>query len=98
MNVPDALNHPVRRQILRTLIDSDGAQKPGEIVAAGLPDTNVSVVGYHARVLEGAEIVRRTDSGPADDEAAYRAVAGVAEDPEVAALLEATRDSDLGAR
>lgn len=95
MNVPDALNHPARRQILRTLIKSGEAQSAAEIIAAGLPDQSVSVVGYHARVLESAGIVSRTDPGPADGEPAYRFLTTAAEDPEIAALLESTRDADL---
>jgi predicted transcriptional regulator len=95
MSAPNALNHHVRRRILRTLIDSGEAQRPAEIVATGLPDHSVSVVGYHVRVLESAGIVGRTESGPADGESAYRCVDAVCEDPEVVTLLEATRDADL---
>jgi DNA-binding transcriptional ArsR family regulator len=94
MNVPDALNHPVRRQILRILIDSGEAHDSREIIAAGLPDLSVSAVGYHARVLESAGMVGRSDGGPGD-EPTYRFAATAADDPEVIALLESTRDNDV---
>lgn len=95
MNAPDALNHPVRRQILRMLIESGEARSAKEIVAAGLPDCNVSAVGYHARVLESAGMVSREDGGAAGEESTYRFAATAAEDPEVIALLESTRDNDV---
>jgi DNA-binding transcriptional ArsR family regulator len=92
MTMPDALNHPIRRQILRTLIETGEAHDPREIIAAGLPEVSVSVVGYHARVLESAGIVSRDDSA---GESTYRFVPAAAEDPEIVALLESTRDSDV---
>jgi DNA-binding transcriptional ArsR family regulator len=94
MNAPDALNHPARRQILRMLIDDGEARTVGEILATGLPALNVSIVGYHARVLESAGMVCRTEAGTAGEEATYRFLATAARDPEILALLESTRDAD----
>lgn len=94
MIVPDALNHPVRRQILRILIDSGKAHDSREIIAAGLPDLSVSTVGYHVRVLESAGMISRS-GGSAGDESTYRFAATAGDDPEVVALLEATRDTDV---
>jgi DNA-binding transcriptional ArsR family regulator len=85
----DALNHRVRRQILRTLIASDRPLAPVEIVAAGLPSASLSTVAYHARVLEGSGSVSR-----ANGEAPPRYTTDLSANPEVVALLEATRRAD----
>jgi DNA-binding transcriptional ArsR family regulator len=94
MNVPDALNHPIRRQILRILIDSGEPRDSREIIAAGLPDLSVSAVGYHARVLESAGMISRSDVGAAGEESTYRYAATAVDDPEIVTLLESTRDTD----
>lgn len=85
----DALNHPVRRQILRTLINSGRPLAAAEIVAAGLPNASLSTVAYHALVLEGTGGVSRTP-GPAP--AHY--TTDLSSNPEIVALLEATRKAD----
>jgi DNA-binding transcriptional ArsR family regulator len=85
----DALNHPVRRQILRILIDSGRPLAPAEIVAAGLPYASLSTVAYHARVLEQSGGVNRSGGEPP-----RRYTTELAADPEVVALLEATRRTD----
>lgn len=96
MSVPDALNHPVRRQILRILIDSGKPHDAREIGAAGLPDLSLSSIGYHARVLESAGMVSRGEGGTAaGDESTYRFAAVAVDDPDVVALLESTRDTDV---
>lgn len=85
----DALNHPVRRQILRTLIGSGRPLAAAEIVAAGLPNASLSTVSYHALVLEGTGGVIRT-AGPTPP----RYTTDLSSDPEIVALLEATRSAD----
>lgn len=95
MIVPDALNHPVRRQILRILIDSGEAHDSREIIAAGLPELSLSTVGYHARVLEIAGMISRSNGGAGSDKSTYRFAATASDDPEVVALLESTRDTDV---
>lgn len=85
----DALNHPVRRQILRVLIDSGRPLAPAEIVSAGLPHASLSTVAYHARVLEQSGGVNRSGS-----ELPHRYTTELASDPEIVALLEATRRAD----
>jgi predicted transcriptional regulator len=95
MNVPDALNHPTRRRILRVLADAEGARSASEILAAGAADQNLSVVRYHLRVLEGAGIIGRLEAAAADDEPAYSLLAAAAEDPQVIGLLESTPDADF---
>jgi DNA-binding transcriptional ArsR family regulator len=93
MTTPDALNHPVRRQILRILIDSGGARSASELIAAGLPDTSVSVIAYHARVLVDAGMVSR--DGAASEESTDRFATDATDAPEVIALLESTRENDV---
>jgi DNA-binding transcriptional ArsR family regulator len=85
----DALNHPVRRQILRTLIAGGRPLAPAEIIAAGLPSASLSTVAYHARVLEGSGSVSR---GNGDTPPRY--TTDLSSDPEILALLEATRRAD----
>jgi len=85
----DALNHPVRRQILRTLIASGRPLAAAEIVATGLPSASLSTVAYHALVLEGTGGVSRT---PGTTPPRYST--DLSSDPEIVALLEATRRAD----
>jgi DNA-binding transcriptional ArsR family regulator len=86
-----ALNHPLRRQILRTLIASDKPLSPSEIVAA-VPGASVSTISYHALVLESSGAVGRTKSGGGAEDR-YRAADP---DPETIAILESTRAEDSG--
>jgi DNA-binding transcriptional ArsR family regulator len=85
----DALNHPVRRQILRILTASERPLAPAEIVAAGLPSASLSTVAYHARVLEGSGGVNRAGDGVPP-----RYTTDLSSSPEVTTLLEATRQAD----
>ncbi len=66
MDPRGALDHPMRRQILRALIASDEALTAPELVAAASPGASVSAVTYHARVLESAGAVGRTRAGGAE--------------------------------
>jgi DNA-binding transcriptional ArsR family regulator len=84
-----ALNHPLRRQILRALIASDQPLSPSEIVAT-VPGASVSTISYHALVLESSGAVGRTKAGGASEDR-YRAADP---DPETIAILEATRAED----
>jgi DNA-binding transcriptional ArsR family regulator len=87
----DALNHPVRRQILRTLIASGRPLGAAEIVATGLPNASLSTVAYHALVLEGSGGLSR-----ADTEMPPHYTTDLSPNPEIVALLEATRRADEG--
>ena len=92
MNPTGALDHPLRRQILRVLIADDEPLTVPQLVTELSPGANISEVAYHARVLESAGAVGRNgaDSAEADR---YRV-----DDPppELIALLEATREDDAG--
>lgn len=91
MDPREALNHPLRRQILRALIATDEPLGPPELVATlSTPGASVSAVSYHAKVLESAGAVGRAEAGGADADR-YRAASL---DPDTIALLESTRDTD----
>ena len=90
----DALGHPLRRQILRTLNESTKPRSPREIAMTTLPHASVSVISYHAQVLETCDSVARTGAleVPGADGRLY--ASKVAGDEQVAAVLRATRGLD----
>jgi Fe2+ or Zn2+ uptake regulation protein len=80
-----ALDHPLRRQILRTLIASDKPLTPSEIVAT-VPGASVSTISYHARVLESSGVVGNIKADGAGEDR-YSAPEP---DPETIALLDSS--------
>jgi DNA-binding transcriptional ArsR family regulator len=90
----DALGHPARRQILRALNESSGPRSPGEIATAVLPHASVSVVSYHARVLETCDSVAMTGTRQVHGSVTRLYASKVADDEQVAAVLQATRGLD----
>ena len=90
----DALGHPVRRQILRTLNASTEPQSPSEIGAVALPHVNLSVINYHAQVLEVCGSVALSDTRQVSGGIARLYASKVADDEQVAAVLQATRGLD----
>jgi DNA-binding transcriptional ArsR family regulator len=90
----DALGHPLRRQILRTLNESSEPRTPGEIATATLPHASVSVVSYHAQVLETRDSVAMTGTRQVPGGVARLYASKVAGDEQVAAVLHATRGLD----
>lgn len=87
----DALAHPVRREILRSLNGGRDACTPAEL-AVWLAPFSLSQVVYHLRVLAGSEIV-----GPAAGEGLFGGlpyVSGVSGESRVVAVLQATREGD----
>jgi DNA-binding transcriptional ArsR family regulator len=90
----DALGHPLRRQILRTLNESSEPRSPGEIAVTALPHASVSVVSYHAQVLESCDSVAMTGTREVRGTVAPLYASKVAGDEQVAAVLQATRGLD----
>jgi DNA-binding transcriptional ArsR family regulator len=90
----DALGHPVRRQILRALNESDAPRSPLEIAATTLPQRGVGVVSYHALVLAGCGSVRLSGTRQVRGSLARLYVSAVAEDEQIASVLQATRELD----
>jgi DNA-binding transcriptional ArsR family regulator len=92
--VEHALNHPLRRSILRALNQSDGPRSAGEIATESLPKTGVTLINYHAAVLETCDIVRIAEDDPNGQSLARRYSSNVANDPQIAAILGATEPLD----
>ena len=90
----DALGHPVRRQILRALNESSKPRSPSEIATATLPQASVSVVSYHAQVLETCDSVEMTGTRQIAGGVARLYASKVAGDEQVAAILQVTRGLD----
>jgi DNA-binding transcriptional ArsR family regulator len=90
----DALGHPVRRQILRTLNASAEPQSPSEIAAVALPHVNLSVISYHAQVLEVCGSVAISGTREVSGGGACLYASKVAGDEQIAAVLQATRGLD----
>jgi DNA-binding transcriptional ArsR family regulator len=90
----DALGHPVRRQILRALNESGEPRSPSEIAATALPNASVSVISYHAQVLETCDSVAMTGTRQVHGSVARLYASKVAGDEQVAAVLQATRGLD----
>jgi hypothetical protein len=88
-----ALDHRVRRQVLRVLNSSQEPRSPAE-VAATLPGASISVVSYHAQVLEVSGTVHVADTRPVEAGLARRYTSDVAGDPQVIAALHAMQPDD----
>jgi DNA-binding transcriptional ArsR family regulator len=92
--IEHALNHPLRREILRALNQSEGPRSAGEIATGSLPKAGVTLINYHAGVLESCEVVRIAEVDPAGESIARRYASNVADDPQIAAILGATEPLD----
>jgi hypothetical protein len=91
-----ALEHPLRRQILRLLNASGSPRSPIEIATE--ISASVSVVGYHAGVLRDCGSVEVTAGWPDGDAAAPSYSSTVAADPQIASVLQATSHLDRSGR
>jgi DNA-binding transcriptional ArsR family regulator len=92
--VEHALNHPLRRDILRALNQSDGPRSAGEIATESLPKTAVTLINYHASVLETCDIVRIAEDEPSGRSLSRRYASNVANDAQIVAILGATEPLD----
>jgi DNA-binding transcriptional ArsR family regulator len=90
----DALGHPVRREILRTLNASAEPQSASEIGAVALPHANLSVISYHAQVLKVCGSVELAGTRQVSGGVARLYASKVAGDEQIAAVLQATRGLD----
>ena len=89
-----ALNHPLRREILRSLHRAKKPQTGTEMVAAVLPETSVSSINYHAAVLEGSDLVRVLDDQVPGEPFNRRYASSATEDVQILAILAATEVAD----
>jgi hypothetical protein len=85
-----ALNHPVRREILRSLKDGDRPRTAVEL-AARLAPFSIGQVSYHVRVLVEAGAVVGRDVSPAGG---LPVASDVCDLPPVIAALQATEGGD----
>ena len=92
-HLQDALNHPLRREILRVLRTGEGSRGVTAILG-GLAPLSRSDVSYHLEILRSSDVVVLDDvrPGPAGGERFYEST--VREDAQVAAALRATAAFD----
>ncbi len=86
----DALDHPIRREILRSLNGAGRASTPAEL-ARRLGSFRLSQVNYHVQVLAGDGAVVAEGDSPAGGRS-Y--VSDVAREAEVTAVLAAMQGCD----
>jgi DNA-binding transcriptional ArsR family regulator len=88
-----ALDHPIRRQILRVLSRSSGPQTLAEL-CEGIPGTGLSTIGYHLLVLEECAFVSVSGvlTGPGDAERNF--TSNIADNRVVITALRETQKLD----
>jgi DNA-binding transcriptional ArsR family regulator len=96
-SLQDALNHPLRREILRVLHAPGGSRGVAEILGELSPFTR-GEVSYHLQILQrcGAVASAGTRPGPVTREHLYESA--LLGDEEVATVLRATAEFDRGHR
>jgi hypothetical protein len=88
----DALNHPVRREVLRGL-NSGGGICTAPRLAERISPISLSRVNYHLQVLVRTEAVTRCEPAlSADGVASYQS--NLCDEPGTRAVLKATEDWD----
>jgi DNA-binding transcriptional ArsR family regulator len=85
-----ALNHPLRREILRALNRTGQPHDAAELVAESRHATNVTLVNYHAAVLERCDLLRVVEREVAGEGFGRRYVSNVTEDVPVLTVLTAS--------
>lgn len=89
----EALNHQLRRRILRTLNTRSQPQTLAKLSLVD-PGGGVSAVSYHLRVLEGCGSVSVSPAPPGEAESVWRYASNVSSDRWVLSVLEATAQLD----
>jgi DNA-binding transcriptional ArsR family regulator len=87
-----ALNHPLRRRILRTLHEAGEARSPIELSQAF--DTPLSNVSYHVKVLREKGAIALTDRRPVRGTAEHFYFSVLPENRLAVQLLDSTRRED----
>ncbi len=95
-NLCDALEHPLRRRILRTLHTNAQRLSLSDLAAAGPAPCSLSRVGYHVRVLNGSGLVKEAGSEPAGGSTKRYFSSSVGDKQAVLAVLEDTEELDNG--
>ncbi len=87
-----ALNHNLRRRILRQLNETEEPQSPVKLAKQlGVPLSNVS---YHVGVLHRLGAIARVDQRPVRGAVEHFYVSSVKDNTPIQALLEGTRELD----
>lgn len=89
-----ALNHPLRREVLRALNRGERPRSAAELVSDCQPATSVTLINYHAAVLERCDLVRVIENDVAGQGFSRQYASNVAEDVQVIAILSATEALD----
>ena len=88
-----ALNHPLRRDVLRAL-NRVGEPLTAPELAASIPVASITLINYHAAVLERCDLLRATENAVAGDGFGRRYASNVAADVQIIAILGATETMD----
>ncbi len=88
-----ALDHQIRRQILRVLNRSREPQTPKDLTEA-IPGAGLSMIGYHTLVLEECGCVSVTVAPSATGGLGRAYLSNVTDDRPVTSALQATRGID----
>jgi len=92
--VRHALDHYLRREILRVLHRSDGPRSPAEIAAALPGEASVSLISYHAHVLESCDGLSLAAVQPTGETLARRYTSKLAGDTLIVSILQITEPLD----
>lgn len=92
-----ALEHPVRRIILRRLHETGKAESPIQMMRL-VDDLNLVLASYHAGILRDSGVIRLDCTAQVRGATQHFYVSAVAGDPEVEEVLAATEadDRELG--
>lgn len=91
-NLISALNHPLRRRILRSLLETEGRNSPARLRER--LGGELSSVSYHVTVLVGLGALKRAGRQQVRGAVEHFYVSQIEDDPAILALLESTRESD----
>lgn len=92
-DVQHAISHPIRREILRALVDAPAPMTVAELDEL-VPAANVSTLNYHIGVLEREACITRDGEVVLSNGVLPTYVATVADDDYVIGVLASTRKGD----
>lgn len=92
-DVDHAIGHPIRREILRALLDAPAAMTVSELDEL-IPTANLSTLNYHVAVLEREECVARAGEVVLSNGVLPAYAAAVADDVYVTGILKSSREGD----
>jgi DNA-binding transcriptional ArsR family regulator len=87
-----AIDHPLRRRILRQIRDCGEARSPVQL--AQELGASLGTVSYHVKVLSGFDALRKTGEQQARGAVEHFYESTIENEPSIEALLEETREAD----